>query len=99
MTLSLQLPTAGGALETYRLAGGTPARPAAGTKFNRIAYSAAHVVADPRVTIDPWLSPPPSTGTSPSPTASTCGRWAWAWPRPWTRRSAAWPWTGPPRWS
>ena len=23
--------------------------------FNRIAYSAAHVVADPRAAIDPWL--------------------------------------------
>ncbi len=25
------------------------------TTFNRIAYSAAHVVADPRAAIDPWL--------------------------------------------
>ena len=26
-----------------------------GTPFNRIAYSAAHVVADPRAAVDPWL--------------------------------------------
>ena len=40
-----------------------PARPPAGAAgkrirpkaFNRIAYSAAHVVADPRAAIDPWL--------------------------------------------
>ena len=31
----------------------TPAAP--GTCFNRIAYSAAHVVADARAAIDPWL--------------------------------------------
>ena len=30
-------------------------QPAAGVAFNRIAYSAAHVVADPRAAIDPWL--------------------------------------------
>jgi len=28
-----------------------------GTRFNRIAYSAAHVVADPFSSADPWLSP------------------------------------------
>jgi hypothetical protein len=31
-----------------------PAR-SGGTRFNRIAYSAAHVVADPLAPIDPWL--------------------------------------------
>jgi hypothetical protein len=30
-------------------------KPDAGVKFNRIAYSAAHVVADPLAAIDPWL--------------------------------------------
>jgi hypothetical protein len=55
MALTLKLPTAAGALETYALRGTTPARPAPGVKFNRIAYSAAHVVADPRAAIDPWL--------------------------------------------
>ena len=33
----------------------SPARPPAGVKFNRIAYSAAHVVADPLADVDPWL--------------------------------------------
>ncbi len=55
MTLSLQLPSAGGDLATYTLRGSQPVRPSAGVKFNRIAYSAAHVVADPRAAIDPWL--------------------------------------------
>ena len=55
MPLSLNLPTAGGALAPYALRGTTPARPDAGVKFNRIAYSAAHVVADPMAAIDPWL--------------------------------------------
>ena len=55
MALSLQLPSARGDLSRYTLRGAAPARPAAGVKFNRIAYSAAHVVADPRAAIDPWL--------------------------------------------
>ena len=63
MALSLQLPVlspsdgpiASGALERYALRGTAPVQPAAGIKFNRIAYSAAHVVADPRAAIDPWL--------------------------------------------
>ena len=55
MTLSLTLPVAGGALAPYALRGRAPAMPAAGLKFNRIAYSAAHVVADPLAAVDPWL--------------------------------------------
>jgi len=55
MTLSLTLPVAGGALAPYALRGNTPARPPAGVRFNRIAYSAAHVVADPLAAVDPWL--------------------------------------------
>lgn len=55
MGSTLQLPTASGALATYTLRGTAPVRPAKGVKFNRIAYSAAHVVADPRAAIDPWL--------------------------------------------
>jgi hypothetical protein len=55
MALSLQLPSAGGDLFQYTLRGTAPVRPAAGVKFNRIAYSAAHVVAAPRAAIDPWL--------------------------------------------
>ena len=55
MNLSLQLPTASGAIEAYTLRGSAPVKPAPGLRFNRIAYSAAHVVADPRAAIDPWL--------------------------------------------
>src|SRR5215467_14495168 len=55
MALSLTLPTAGGTLAPYALQGNTPVKPPAGVKFNRIAYSAAHVVADPKAAIDPWL--------------------------------------------
>lgn len=55
MALSLQLPTASGALAAYTLRGSAPVKPAPGVKFNRIAYSAAHVVADPLAAIDPWL--------------------------------------------
>jgi hypothetical protein len=55
MTMTLQLAGADGALASYTLRGKPPARPTAGPAFNRIAYSAAHVVADPRAAIDPWL--------------------------------------------
>ena len=55
MPLSLSLATASGALAPYALCGTQPARPVPGTRFNRIAYSAAHVVANPRAAIDPWL--------------------------------------------
>lgn len=55
MALTLRLPSGGGALATYALRGTAPVKPAAGVKFNRIAYSAAHVVADPLAPVDPWL--------------------------------------------
>ncbi len=59
MSLQLQLPLANGTLARYTLTGEAPVRAADGAKatprFNRIAYSAAHVVADPRAATDPWL--------------------------------------------
>jgi hypothetical protein len=55
MALTLSLPTANRSLAPYTLKGSVPAKPAAGVKFNRIAYSAAHVVADPLAVVDPWL--------------------------------------------
>ena len=55
MAPSLKLPDAAGKIERYTLRGTTPVNPAAGVKFNRIAYSAAHVVSDPLAAIDPWL--------------------------------------------
>ncbi|MBS0501585.1 MAG: dihydrodipicolinate synthase family protein [Burkholderiaceae bacterium] len=56
MALTLTLPTAVRTLASYTLRGTPPARPATGARFNRIAYSAAHVVADPLAKVDPWLS-------------------------------------------
>ena len=55
MPLSLPLVTAAGDLVPYALQGAVPVQPVPGARFNRIAYSAAHVVADPRAAIDPWL--------------------------------------------
>jgi len=54
--VKIDLPCADGSMQAYALRGPgrfTPAGSAAA--FNRIAYSAAHVVADPRADIDPWL--------------------------------------------
>ncbi len=53
---TLVLPDARGALAAYALKGSVPER-ASGMRpvFNRIAYSAAHVVADPLAAVDPWL--------------------------------------------
>jgi len=55
MSQKIQLPNADGRLETYTLQGIAPLKPQAGVKFNRIAYSAAHVVANPLAPHDPWL--------------------------------------------
>jgi hypothetical protein len=54
-SLSLKLPDASGALRSYAVRGNPPAQPPAGVRFDRIAYSAAHVVADPLAAVDPWL--------------------------------------------
>jgi hypothetical protein len=56
MALTLSLPLASGGLHAYTLQGSTPVRPPAGVKFNRIAYSAAHVVADSLAVCDPWVN-------------------------------------------
>jgi hypothetical protein len=53
--LTLHLPTAAGSLESYRLCGSVPLKPKSLRPFNRVAYSAAHVVADPLAEVDPWL--------------------------------------------
>jgi hypothetical protein len=55
MTLSLQLPGADGALHSYTPSMRTPIVAPDKPAFNRIAYSAAHVVADPLAAIDPWM--------------------------------------------
>jgi len=56
MAITITLPRDDGSLAAHTLRGPgafTPAAP--GTALSRIAYSAAHVVADPRAAVDPWL--------------------------------------------
>ena len=55
MPLTLNLPTTSGRLENYKLRGSVPLKPKSRMPFNRIAYSAAHVVSDPLAKVDPWL--------------------------------------------
>jgi hypothetical protein len=57
MTLTFNLPQPNGTLAPYTVRGKAPAgaAKASGRNFNRIAYSAAHVVAGPRAAVDPWL--------------------------------------------
>ena len=55
ITNTIRLPTIGGQLETFRLSLPKDFPTSQGGAFNRIAYSAAHVVADPRAEQDPWL--------------------------------------------
>lgn len=53
---TLKLPTAPGHLAPYSLR--APTRwpvPPAPPRWNRVAFAAAHVVADPRANVDPWL--------------------------------------------
>ena len=54
-TLEIHLPVPGGRLEPFRLSEprAFPSRPT--RSFNRVAYAAAHVVADPLSDADPWL--------------------------------------------
>ena len=55
MAQPIRLPNAQGQLKGYELVGTTPVKPKPGIKFNRIAYSAAHVVSNPLAPHDPWL--------------------------------------------
>ena len=55
-SLSLKLPTADRSTETYRLAASRTYPSKLETTLNRVAFSAAHVVADPLADNDPWLS-------------------------------------------
>lgn len=56
MTHSLNLPREDGRLSAYALVGRRPITPRRGAAFNRIAFSAAHVVSDPIAATDPWVS-------------------------------------------
>src|SRR5438105_2995076 len=55
-SLSLKLPTADRKIETYRLASSRTFPAKLQGPLNRVAFSAAHVVADPLADNDPWLS-------------------------------------------
>jgi Protein of unknown function (DUF993) len=55
-SISLRLPKADGAMETYRLSASRSFPAKLEGTLNRVAFSAAHVVSDPRADIDPWLS-------------------------------------------
>ncbi|RWM72666.1 MAG: dihydrodipicolinate synthase family protein [Mesorhizobium sp.] len=54
--MDIALPEEGGRSTRYRLVG-QPAQPVIGARFSRIAYAAAHVVADPLKMTDPWAHP------------------------------------------
>ena len=51
---TLLLPTAADRTEAYKLSGKSIAESTSAAKWPRIAYAAAHVVADPLAAIDPW---------------------------------------------
>src|SRR6186997_2943314 len=55
-SLSLRLPTADRSIETYRLAASRTFPAKLEGTLNRVAFSAAHVVADPLADNDPWLT-------------------------------------------
>jgi hypothetical protein len=55
MSLTLNLPQPDGRLARYTLSAREAWRAPAEPAFNRIAYSAAHVVADALAPVDPWL--------------------------------------------
>jgi len=52
---TISLPTADGKMERYTTGEPIVFRRDKAPKFNRVAYAAAHVVADPLADIDPWL--------------------------------------------
>ena len=54
LNMSIKLPVAGGRLEHFRLSAPRSFPRKSAAAFNRIAYSATHVVADPLATVDPW---------------------------------------------
>jgi hypothetical protein len=54
LSLSIKLPLADGRLEQFRLSAPRDFPRKAAGAFNRVAYSAAHVVADPLAAVDPW---------------------------------------------
>jgi hypothetical protein len=54
LSVSIKLPVAGGRLEQFRLSAPRNFPRKVAGAFTRVAYSAAHVVADPLAAVDPW---------------------------------------------
>lgn len=54
LNVSIKLPVAGGRLEHFRLSAPRNFPRKTAGAFTRVAYSAAHVVADPLAAVDPW---------------------------------------------
>ena len=59
MSIILPLPAADGRLAPYTLSNTTHFPDRLTRPLNRVALAAAHVVADPRADIDPWLQAAP----------------------------------------
>jgi hypothetical protein len=95
-SLKINLPTTSGKLETFVLSEPRSYPDKAKGAFNRVAFSAAHVVADARAANDPWIDCTLDWDKTIA-YRETCGTSASAWRRRWTRPSAAWGWTGRPR--
>src|SRR5512134_1372303 len=57
ISLKLKLPTADRRVETYALSAPRDFPTKRGPAFDRVAFAAAHVVADPLSAKDPWLEP------------------------------------------
>jgi hypothetical protein len=97
-SLSLRLPKADRSIETYGLAASRTFPAKLTGALNRVAFSAAHVVADLLAEVDPWLSAAVDW-------YSTIAFREHVWDpgsrsrRRWIPRSAAWVWTGRPRWN
>ncbi len=53
--IAITLPRADRTLERYALRGASAPSASADRPFDRVAYAAAHVVADPLADVDPWL--------------------------------------------
>ena len=54
---AIALPNGAQGLESYQMSEPRAFAPRSNRPFNRVAYSAAHVVADPLADVDPWLEP------------------------------------------
>ena len=54
---TIDLPTADGNILPFEMSASRPPPEEPKRPFSRVAFAAAHVVADPRADIDPWLEP------------------------------------------